>query len=219
VGKQVVYSSVVWSPISVDLSAHAGETVRLAFYHVANNDSYASHGWFVDDIELLTKVPEFTGTFEGGWGDWSTDNGIWEVGTPTAGPTPCYDDDGTQCAGTVLDGNYHTYADSRLISPTVVLPEVSGPEELRLQFWSWFVYSGGDAGHVQISVYDESTGWSEWANVGKQVVYSSVVWSPISVDLSAHAGETVRLGFYHVANNDSYASHGWFVDSITFEVL
>ena len=29
----------------------------------------------------------FTEDFESGWGDWSTDNGVWEIGTPTAGPS------------------------------------------------------------------------------------------------------------------------------------
>ncbi len=84
-------------------------------------------------------MPAFgDGSFETGWGDWYADRGVWQVGAPTAGPGGCYA--GTQCAGTVLDGNYPSYTDSRLISPTITLENVSGAEEIHLRFWQWFAY-------------------------------------------------------------------------------
>ena len=57
----------------------------------------------------------FSEDFEFGIGDWTVEQGVWEAGTPTAGPSECYS--GFDCAGTVLDGNYPGYTDSRLISP------------------------------------------------------------------------------------------------------
>ena len=48
--------------------------------------------------------------FETGAVDWTIDNGVWEVGVPTAGPSACYS--GSQCAATVLAGNYPAYDDS-----------------------------------------------------------------------------------------------------------
>ena len=59
----------------------------------------------------------FQNDFEAGWGMWWADMGIWEVGTPTAGPASCHG--GDQCAGTVLDGNYPYHTDSRFISPSI----------------------------------------------------------------------------------------------------
>ena len=56
--------------------------------------------------------------FEPGWDGWGADYGVWEVGTPTAGPDNCHG--GSKCAGTVLGGNYPGYTDSRLISATMV---------------------------------------------------------------------------------------------------
>ncbi|MEW6290909.1 MAG: choice-of-anchor J domain-containing protein, partial [Thermodesulfobacteriota bacterium] len=131
----IVNSSAGWSLMNIDISAYAGKKVRIAFTHYANDDSYVAAGWSVDQIEIIKKVPQWSGDFEEGWGDWYTDNGVWEIGSPTYGPASCYS--GTKCAGTVLGGNYPTAANSRLISPTIDLGEyeVVGDEELHLRFW------------------------------------------------------------------------------------
>ena len=125
-------------------------------------------------------MPEFTGSFESGWGDWSADRGVWEVGTPTAGPDSCHS--GSNCAGTVLGGNYPADTDSRLISPSIMLPTVSGDQELHLRFWHWFSYSSYDAGYVQISVYDETTGeWSDWTTIGNSLVNNTLLASCLPI--------------------------------------
>ncbi|MBW2663913.1 MAG: choice-of-anchor J domain-containing protein, partial [Deltaproteobacteria bacterium] len=178
-----------WSKMGVDLTAYAGNRVRIAFYHTARGDnSYpdycgaSSSGWYIDDIEIIKKLPEFTGDFESGWQDWSADRGVWQIGTPTAGPEECHS--GLQCAGTVLDGNYPANTDSRLISPSINLPH---DEEIYLRFWHWFSYAGGghcDVGYIQVSVWDEGTGeWSNWTNIGNPVTDSSP-WSRRREDLT-----------------------------------
>jgi hypothetical protein len=71
----------------------------------------------------------FTEDWESGQEDWDVRNGVWEIGTPTAGPSECYM--GNQCAGTVLSGNYPRGTDSRLGLPTfapIQLPTVAGME-------------------------------------------------------------------------------------------
>jgi hypothetical protein len=101
----------------------------------------------------------FTENWEGGQCDWDVSNGVWEIGTPTAGPSSCNTvSGGTQCAGTVLGGNYPVNTDSRLITPSfspfIQLHDVSGMEEIHLRYWQWFSYAGGDWGVVQVSVFD-----------------------------------------------------------------
>ncbi|MCJ7603869.1 MAG: choice-of-anchor J domain-containing protein, partial [Desulfobulbaceae bacterium] len=211
----IVYSSAVWSPMSIDISAYAGKKVRIAFYHYTHDDSGVGAGWYVDHVEIIKKEPEWTGDFEEGWGDWHTDNGVWEVGTPTYGPSFCYS--GEQCAGTVLGGSYPTTTDSQLISPTLDLTgiEIVGDEELHLRFWHWFSYYSSDYGIVQISEYDESLGsWSAFTNISGAIVYSSAVWSPKSIDISAYAGKKVRIAFYHYTHDDSGVGAGWYVDDV-----
>ena len=147
---------------------------------------------------------------------------MWQVGTPTAGPGSCYN--GSQCAGTILDGNYGAHTDSRLVSPTLQLPVVSGTEEVHLRFQQWFSYAGGDWGEVHISVWDAASGtWGNWANLGT-VAANTSGWSQGDVDMTAYAGETVRVAFFHIASrpccsSSNYESTGWYIDDITITSL
>ncbi len=155
-----VVSTSAWTLKDVELTAYAGETIRLGFYHTAQRSptsSYVSEstGWYIDDIEIVTKVPEFTGDFEAGIGDWSATRGVWQVGAPTAGPANCFS--GSQCAGTILGGNYPAYTDSLLVGATMTLPTVVGLEEIHLRFRHWFSYSTYDSGQVKVSVWDAAT--------------------------------------------------------------
>ncbi|MGD8312773.1 MAG: choice-of-anchor J domain-containing protein, partial [Gammaproteobacteria bacterium] len=148
--------------------------------------------------------------------EWEIDNGVWQVGTPAAGPGSCYS--GTQCAGTVLDGNYPNHTDSNLISPTTVLPTVGAGEELHLRFWQWFSYypGGGDNGQVWIDVWDAVTEtWGGWTQLGSNIRETSGGWSQLAVELTAYAGETVRFQFGHIDNNDGLNRSGWYIDDIT----
>jgi hypothetical protein len=226
IGRGITHTST-WSQDGVDLTGYAGSTVRIAFYHTATTSTYpsncsaSSYGWYLDEVQIIKKLPEFTGDFEQGWVDWSADRGVWQIGTPTAGPDSCYA--GSQCAGTELDGTYPGNTDSRLISATVELPTVIGAEEISLRFWQWFSYSGGgncDVGYIQISVQDEATGvWSNWANIGRGITHTSI-WSQDGIDLTSYAGSKVRVAFYHTATTSTYphncsaSSYGWYVDDV-----
>ncbi len=202
----------VWSLRNVDLTAYAGKRVKIAFAHVADCGS-TYPGWYIDDVQVDKYVPVFSGDFEGGWGDWSADNGVWEIGTPTVGPKACYG--GSNCAGTVLNGSYPDCTDSRLIMPTMTLPTVTGDKEVILRFWHWFYYQpgGADYGVVQISVNNGSGVWSKWANLSNPIVEISSKWSRKDVDLTAYAGKTVRIAFVHVPDcGSTYA--GWYIDDV-----
>ena len=182
-----------------------------------------STGWYIDDVQVVTGMPSFTGDFESGWGDWSADEGVWQVGTPTAGtPTTARCFTGTQCAGTELNGNYGADTDSRLVSPTIQLPSVTGFEEVHLRFQNWFSYASADYGQVQVSVKDPVTlVWGAWVNVGTSVANTSG-WSLKDVDLTAYAGKAVRIAFYHIAGCANYCSDwsvstGWYIDDVVIQ--
>ena len=137
------------------------------------------------------------------------------------GPVNCYT--GTQCAGTELDGNYGPYTDSRLISPTMTLSTVTGAEEIHLRFRNWFSYAASDSGQVQVQVWNAGTStWGTWVDEGTAVADTSG-WSLKDVDLTAYAGETVRIGFFHVAGRAlSYVadeSTGWYIDDVSVAVF
>jgi hypothetical protein len=214
-------TSSVWSPKAVDLTAYAGRRVRVAFYHLYDTmnggTAYDGAGWYVDQVQVVRFTPSFVGDFEPGWGDWYADRGIWEVGTLSAEPG-CYA--GESCAGTVLDGKYPPYTDSRLISPTVTLPSVAAGETLQPRFWNWFSLGSATSGQVEVSRWDPaSAGWAAWEAIDVPVSGSSPSWSLKAVDVSAHAGERVRFAFNHITaspnSGDSYVRLGWYIDGVT----
>lgn len=85
-GNSQVDVSGGWSLAAIDLSHYAGKTVRIAFFHIAGRDKYnrasESHGWFIDQVSIVSGAPQFSGSFESGWNDWSADWGVWhKIGT------------------------------------------------------------------------------------------------------------------------------------------
>ncbi len=172
-------------------------------------------------IKTQALAVEFSEDFELGIGDWYANNGVWEVGAPSAGPESCHS--GTQCAGTVLNGDYPFDTDSHFVSPTILLPDVTGTDEIHLRFWHWFSYYHGsytiDFGQVTISEYNASNEPNPWSNfevvriVAQDTSASS--WTLTDVELTAYASKRVRIGFHHSADNSApYAGTGWYVDDI-----
>lgn len=204
-------SSGVWTRPRLDLSAYAGLAVEIAFY--AYSDGYAaSSGWYVDDVEIVTgpEVLNNPEDFESGLGDWFVTRGTWEVGPvpPDVGPGGCHS--GTQCAATVLGGNYANGVRSFLVSPEFVVPPAS--ENPRLPFQHWFSFASGDYGEVYIKV--DGT-WDPDPISQRYSGSSSGVWTRPSLDLSDYAGLRARVGF-HLYSDGYASSSGWYIDDIDF---
>ncbi|MFC1750411.1 hypothetical protein ACFL2V_16545, partial [Pseudomonadota bacterium] len=185
-----------------------GDTIRICVWGIDGVDQISLSA--CDDIRYAVN-------WESSWGKWFPSAGVWQIGTPTAGPTECYS--ATQCAGTQLDGNYDRWQDSRLQGGQANLPTAQPGEELQLRFWHWFSYSTYDSGQVQIQVWDEnSQTWGSWTTIGNSFTGVSQGWVPMVIDVSDYAGEKVRLGFLHTADSNCGAcateSSGWFVDDI-----
>jgi hypothetical protein len=219
-GSYVNTGSGVWTYPSIDLSAYSGQNVQIAFYfHSQTNyygSTYVSTGWYLDDVIVETGTVAFDNpkTWESGLGDWGVDKGTWEVGTPTSGPSATHG--GTKCAATVLGGNYAEGVDSRLISPSFVVPATS--QNPRLRFWHWFSFNSDDYGKVQI----KTTSGTHWIDIsGSYINTGSGVWTYPSIDLSAYSGQNVQIAFYfHSQNNyygSTYVSTGWYLDDVTVE--
>ncbi len=137
---QSITSGGVWSRPDIDLSAYAGQSVQFALRFYGSSSGGNALGWYVDDMEVDTGAPalNFPESFEFDpkMTDWAVDFGTWEIGRPTSGPNRAHT--GTNCAGTVLAGNYPFYADTRLMSPPFAVP-TTGSATLR--FWQWYSFS------------------------------------------------------------------------------
>ena len=106
-------SSGGWTRPSLDLSAYAGQSVRVGFYFESHDlGSYGAEvglGWYIDEVTVVTgtlpAMPTLESFEDAGAGDaWVADFGIWEVGAPTSGPGAAHL--GANCLATILSGNY-----------------------------------------------------------------------------------------------------------------
>ena len=197
--------SAVWTRPSLNLSQFAGQTVQVAF-HFTSDGGTENVGWYVDDIALVTGTPVFNNPegFEGGLGDWQADRGTWQVGVPTSGPGAAYA--GTNCAATVLAGNYPDFVDSRFISAPLTLPPASASPAVR--FRHWFRIVDGDQGVVEIKATNTNT----WTPLATYTGVSSG-WTYPFLDLSTFGGKTVQIAFHFTSDGGSRDA-GWYVDEL-----
>jgi hypothetical protein len=232
IGNQLRMTSNVKSQYSVDLSPYAGKLVQIGLYHEENdNDNppwdYQGPGWFIDTIILWKGIPSFSSkeleSFNNGWGDWYTDNGVWEI------------NENEEYAITINDQNYPQYTDSRLISPSFMLEE--GTDNLDFRFEHKYSFAAADYGKIQISFY-ENEKWGDWIDVIDETIdelilfgQTSLVWTPYLVSINASFFEftnfdnkRIRIAFSHYDNdNDNppwdYQDIGWSIDNINIKNL
>lgn len=149
--------------------------------------------------------------WESGWNGWYASNGVWDVGVPSSpGPDSAYS--GDNCAGTILDGNYPTYTNTRLISPPFTVP--SADENPRLRFWHWFLIHGSDHGVVEIKVEHPD---SNWVEISDHCSRTGGPWTPYIIPLSPYEGESVRIAFHFISDH-AYENAGWYVDDILITI-
>jgi hypothetical protein len=201
------------------LTSYADSTVQIAFHFHSQEDwpdPDVSSGWYIDDLAVVTGPivcfsPE---TWESGIRHWYVDFSIWQVGqpSPTSGPGSAHS--GSNCAATVLDGNYCEPSDTKLISPPFVVP--SADETPALRFWHWYSFSSDDNGRVQIKVGNGN--WTTISNIYTNT--SGGIWSHTYFDLSGYADSTVQIAFYFHSHEDwpdPDVSSGWYIDDITID--
>ena len=202
--------SPVWTQYVADLSVYAGSSIRIAFYFLSNNQ-FNAEGWYVDDVSVVMDKycllnPE---GFEVGVGNWSSDNGLWQIGKASVGPDSAYS--GHNVAGTVLNGNYPVNANTRLISPEFTLQALEG-ESPTLFFRHWYEFASNDNGRVQISVNG-----GQWETVSSPLFDgNSPIWVQYAVDLSPYKDSTIQIAFYFTSSNQT-THNGWYIDSVRIE--
>ncbi len=216
-------SSGQWTRTTLDLSAYAGQTVRLGFYFESHSSTWGGvgPGWYIDQVEILSGPDRFNNPedFEASWGDWDTDNyALWQIGVPTTGPPVVNGSRAhspTSVAATLLDGNYAANSIGHLISPSFIVPAVNAGDVVTLRFWQWYQYGTGDSGSVQISQFSGNA-WSDWQTLTTPATTgTSTAWKQQTIDLTAYQGQKVRIGFLHTANSDSSVGAGWYVDDVS----
>lgn len=147
--------------------------------------------------------------WENGMGTWSASNGVWEVGATSGG---CEVYQGLSVAGTNLDGSYPRYANTRLESPEIQLPEDPLDGKIWLRYWNWISLNyEGDWARVEVSVDGGA-----WIERGRTIYKYGSRWAPCILDLSEFAGSSIRIGFRMVdyVPSGPDESWGWYLDEV-----
>jgi len=145
--------------------------------------------------------------FESGEAGWTTGGpgNTWQLGTPTTGPGAARS--GVNLWATNLHGNYVNNANCWLMSPEI---DLTGYEAPVLAFWHWFaIETGYDFGRVEVST--DGTTWAELGRFSHST--AGRVWAQPTFDLSAYAGQTIRVRF-RLHTDASVVLPGWYIDDV-----
>ena len=219
-----------WTQCSADLSSFAGNNILLGFYFESNTcfrcGAFAGDGVYIDDVHVFVGTPVFQKpeNWEQGIGFWwHSDNGLWQVGTPTVGPKlPGQGNSSKQCVGTLLHDNYPAFgANTRLISPPVTLPTTV---VRNLVFKTWIATENNqDYGEVQVST-DRGKTWLTLPS--PRITGQSPLWTTKRVALVDTAtikiqGKTILIAFNFVSTTcfrcGAFAGNGWYLDDILIQ--
>jgi len=175
---------------------------------IYREDSIPLEQYFFDDME----------SGAGGW----TNDLLWELGTPTSGPSGAYS--GANCWGTDLDADYPVASTLSLTSQWIDLTTAT---QASLTFWHWYsiesTYDGGiveldpGTGFVQITPVDGYDGVIDdsYGNPLGAVpaFYGSSTWVQETFVLDGYCGNNVQIRF-RFGSDDSLTYDGWFIDDV-----
>jgi hypothetical protein len=195
-----------WIQRILDLRPYAGEEAQVGFLFVNPSVGSGGAGWFVDSVSLETgpmALPNPDG-FENGFGDWSSEGGMWQVGTPADenGPEPY---SGGAVAGTILDGSYSHLSEGRLVSPEFIVPALAANPRLSFYHWHDTAFTSHN-GRVQIKTSEDG-----WTDISPVFSRDGREWQHQEIDLGPFAGQVARIAFRFVSNTGA-GGPGWFID-------
>jgi hypothetical protein len=157
--------------------------VQIAFHFISGGGGWGTdYGWYIDDVEVVTNPPVFNNPegFETNFDDWSVDAGTWEIGKPTSGPNAAHG--GTNCAGTVLAGNYGWNMDTRLISPPFPVPASNSPT---LRYAQWFKFVNA------LGVVEINNGTTSSISITNTTITTNAVFSSFDTNTYQLSGAMV----------------------------
>jgi hypothetical protein len=101
-------------------------------------------------------------------------------------------------------GSSGYYEEGLLVSPEIILP---AGIFLELSFWS---FNTGTTAYGSNSVLISTDNWQTSDIIWNPVSVNELIWEKMILNISAFAGQTIRLGFGY----EGTEAHNWFIDDI-----
>jgi hypothetical protein len=151
-----------------------------------------------------------------------SDNGAataWSVGAPNGtGTEPDAAANGTQCAGTNMNGNYTASAIASLITPAFTVPAGGATLKFSQYIDTEVASGGGDFGSIRLLNAADNTPLLG-GDVSADIQGISELWSSKSLPLPATAnGLEVKLEFRFESDADADVFAGFYIDDVVVEV-
>jgi hypothetical protein len=202
-----------WSPYTCDLSAWAGQTIRLKF-RFDSVDMLLNHfkGWFVDDVRLTTVAAETLHLFADDMEsttNW-TASGLWRVATNRAvsGQRSWVYNDG-------IDYDNGARNSGTLLSPWIDLSASAG---VILTFKSWYQTENTTTAWDRKTLLLTVDG-VHWTKI-LQVSGANQQWTTQTFDLDDYAGQRIRLQFvFDTMDALNNRFEGWYIDDVAITTL
>ncbi len=199
-----------WAQRTADISAYAGTTVRVVFHH----QDYDNYWIVIDNLGIETAFDcsgygfPFAESFENGldcWGNFDEDGDgyTWQLAAGNTG-------NGAQSVSW-SSATSSLNPDNWLVSPEITIP--SGLDEVTL---AWKVKGASTSYKEHYGVYVSTTG-DQPADFTTQVYEgqsTTTTWADVTVDMTAYAGQTIRIAFRHY---DSYDKMNFIIDDISIK--
>ncbi|HOR02443.1 MAG TPA: choice-of-anchor J domain-containing protein [Candidatus Syntrophosphaera sp.] len=220
-----------WTPVSVDLSAYVGQSVKIRFAFASDpaystGDNLALFGVMVDDISF------------GGYTNNGTDDGqmtmsslvpvggdIWSIGTDPTAPSPTHM---MQCQN--AQGSYNPNMMNYLVSPPIQLPNDG---DIRVDFmikgyfddldafpqcdyFGWEISpNNGLSWYAMSNPYNDPTGTNYVYSDAPDVWASMVNSYSLNGLISDYAGQTIMLRWFFKSDEDTPIGTGIMIDDVT----
>jgi hypothetical protein len=198
---------VSWEYVVINLSAYAGQQVKVRFGVDADADTNVYDGLTIDDVEIRELDPAlnsypFADDFESGLGNWVYSGGDW--GAITA--------DSVSGSTAITDspvGDYLPNSDAYIqMANSVELPVGGFPA---LSFWKKVEeLDAADYSRVYIS----TTGGASWSILQTFSNNYGVNWEHVVVDLSAYQGQRIKIRFALESDTDATIYDGILIDDV-----
>ncbi len=211
---QVTGPDSAWTTESYDLGAYVGQRIRLRFtFDTIDAINNAFEGWYVDDVRITTFSGPGSIVYgddaESGTNEWSA-SGLWHQATDL-----CFSAVASWAYNNGVNYSTGGRNSGELVSRWI---DLTGASSASLAFRSW--YETEDTGlSWDRKIVSVTTNGSSWVQL-TQVSGPNKQWTAKALDLSAYAGQRIRLKFSFDSIDGVYNTfRGWYIDDVRVRII